>query len=778
MRNGPKTRLLSSACRASIDALESRRLLTTVFNGTTGSDTIIVSIASTFVRVSINGQEQQTSDPNIVIDSLGGGPPPDVFEFQEIVGGTRTVPLSIRLDGHAKVLFGAPGAGIDMDDLNTTLTVNFENPNLGVELYDQDDDSTSEQIILYRPGLESVQEVIKGSFKARLRLDGPDTNNVHVFGGTSDDTFSVASLFLDTHVTLSGGGGNDQLQTINFAEDLNQHVLDICSFSADVHFDGGPGIDFLDLNDSADAVGDDDQVYLLQPGRLAKTNTINGVGRNVLTWTSDTVERVALVGDADNNSMSFSYPIGPPGGVDITVDGGVGNDMFVNPLQRLSPGLPVDLIGGSGQDTIMLSDALGSASNAYTFDAASFSYGTGSNLSLINYDSSMESFRLTENDSAAQTKIFSKRASLALTIDAMGGDDTFFVGGGDLDSNGFATVNPTLTGGAGSDLIRIEDQNDNQSDGSTSSYVLNSQSLSKGAQLLAYSGFENQTLEAANGIVVGQFNIVPTITFNAAESSMLATTIDGGAARGASVNIGNGSLFNLPQAIGINLHGSFFDRVTISDANTGGLVNAYQVTDTFVRRNGTNPTINYNGVNQMTLSTSTVQDSIGIDSTPTGLTLNVLTNGGDDLVNFGGDIGARIRGPVTMDGGAGSDSLTITNVLDNLPSTQTLTSTTFIDGNPHTYTAFERLTVNEGPGGANLFVNSLTIPTTVTGGSGPDTFTVGGGNIEANFPRSLVTAFFFDGGGGTDAIVLNDFRDGDWKLCLRASHRNRPADAG
>src|SRR5262245_56107762 len=58
--------------RALIEFLECRRLLTALFFGTNGSDTIIFGINGSVAHVNINGADHTTTDEAIVVDALDG----------------------------------------------------------------------------------------------------------------------------------------------------------------------------------------------------------------------------------------------------------------------------------------------------------------------------------------------------------------------------------------------------------------------------------------------------------------------------------------------------------------------------------------------------------------------------------------------------------------------------------------------------------------------------------------------------------------------------------
>jgi len=142
------------------------------------------------------------------------------------------------------------------------------------------------------------------------------------------------------------------------------------------------------------------------------------------------------------------------------------------------------------------------------------------------------------------------------------------------------------------------------------------------------------------------------------------------------------------------------------------------------------------------------------------MSLNVFANGGDDIINLGGgNVDVNIRGPVTIDGGAGANDAFVVNNDDTTFETQTLNGATLIDGFSHTFNSFDELSINGGPGGTNFIINGAAHKTVVNGGSGDDTFTVGGGDIDSNFASGVPLGLVLNGSGGNDSVALNDLND-------------------
>ena len=596
-----------------------------------------------------------------------------------------------------------------------------------------------------------------------IKINGTAHNSaadeINVNAGAGNDTFRVFGTRVFVLMRLRGEDGNDQCE--------NAGTLDLdATYDGPAVFFGGAGTDtyFADnLHDTTPATAID----------ISRTSITRGTDGAISLF--DEIEKLDYRDNDNSNRISFTNIQSSTAEImNVTINGGAGNDTFTNIHSTATVGPwstaigtgGLTVIGGTGTDTLLLNNHNGGPSthtltfNTITVTQAGSDAGPLSHASIEAID-----FDVTSSSAGSSDAIFidGKPAATSLTFDSGGGNDSFTVGGGDLDSNGFTSTNNLLIAGAGTDLMIFDDVNDTSSDGTSSNYTFGNQSFVKGPGAVTYRGFENQRLASANGFVSG-LNVTPIITINATESSMLLTDINGGAARGASVNVGNGSFAGISGEVSLDLNGGFLDRATISDSTAGGLANSYQVTSTFVRKGGTGHVINYTGVSQMTLSTSTVFDSVSVDSTPDGMSLSVFTNGGNDTLTFGGaNVDGNIRGPVTFDGGAGTNTAAIFNTDDATLESQTLNGATFTDGFSHTFNAISSLTIHEGPGGTNLAVNAVAVRTTINGGNGDDTFDVGGGDLTANIPGNGVTTDPFlvinGGGGSSDSIRFNDRND-------------------
>src|SRR5262249_18348300 len=100
-------------------------------------------------------------------------------------------------------------------------------------------------------------------------------------------------------------------------------------------------------------------------------------------------------------------------------------------------------------------------------------------------------------------------------------------------------------------------------------------------------------------------------------------------------------------------------------------------------------------------------------------------------------------------------SVTFDNSLDGASRTITLNASGFIDGQTHPFSTIETAIIWTGPGGGTANLDYISVPTSVSGGSGNDVVNVGNGNLDTNLLASVTV----NGNSGTDALFINDAGD-------------------
>jgi hypothetical protein len=201
--------------------------------------------------------------------------------------------------------------------------------------------------------------------------------------------------------------------------------------------------------------GPDEILIQKAPIEGAVRVTINGLFRFVL---DDLITINALGGD-DTITYGFYEP-GPTSSNDpkITIDLGPGDDTFDH--SQVSPqDADPTIIGGTGTD-LMLFDHTGDTQfRGLTMEAVGADFRVAHSFLKITYRE-FETLEYYGSDSSDSLLLRQKAASLSVHINGQGGNDTFDVGGGDLDDSGFLGSNTDLVAGGGSDRITFDDRLD------------------------------------------------------------------------------------------------------------------------------------------------------------------------------------------------------------------------------------------------------------------------------------------------------------------------------
>lgn len=584
-----------------------------------------------------------------------------------------------------------------------------------------------------------------------------------------NDLINVSSTRSGTDIEVRGENGND---TVAGGNDLD------AVFQANFTFDGGEGTDDLvanNMNDSTTAATIDiqDSGILKNLSFLVRYKQID----RLVYYDSSASNRISFI----NLNLS-----GQTNDIDdVTVKGNGGDDIFANYRTGLSsagywptsiPRGEMRVDGGPGNDTVLLSN-FANIGGTYTVEPDRIDVTSSSNDAGFLTYLTCELVDFLGNSNNDFVILKGKPSSTALRFDSENGGDTFQVGGGDIDTNGFLLANTTLVGGAGTDSIRFDDELDTSADGTTSSYTFGVFTLTKGAVGFNYSSFESQILNSADGFVSG-LNTVPTINIDALSGQLDSTTINAGPGRGSIINVTQNNLINLSGTLNLN-QGGPFSVVNINDQNSLAAPNTYEVNKLQFRKINGGQTINYSGVKQMTLNSSGVNDTVNVIGTPAGMSLTLNSGTGNDNFSVGsGDVDVDLLGSVLINGGAGSNVAVINNASDTALESQTLNGATFIDGFSHTFNSLDTLTINGGPGGTNFVINGAAHKTFVNGGSGNDTFSIGGGDIDSNFLSGLTLALVIDGNGGTDSVFFNDLNDPNLNSYFINTTRLDLSDAG
>ncbi|CAN5640658.1 hypothetical protein BH09PLA1_BH09PLA1_09890 [soil metagenome] len=608
-------------------------------------------------------------------------------------------------------------------------------------------------------------QVVSRGFTSLVLRDA-DEAPIFINAGPTNDQFSVSQTVPGSAFYLDGGGGDDSLYTSN--ANFQDNDLDEVFLGFIFRFNGGPGQDYMDLDDTADEIGDGDEVYHLLGDALNKG------ANDLIEWGvagggDDDVELVRLAAGAENNTIYFRGPRRFGARVAYIIDAGAGNDYITNYIPDFGWNggdlswsyHDATVVGGAGNDTLAIDDtANNAASRSYHFDA-SYRMLAPSN---ITFDASIETLSLEASEGSGPIRIDAKPANMQLTVNGRGGDDVFTVGGGDIDSKGFTTSNTTLTGGGGIDSITFDDRLDDYQHAANENeiYTLENNTFRKDLGGMLYFTFEHQTIQTAD-VLGGSFLIDNTVNINNNSINFLSTTIIGGSVRGNGVYVSTGNITNLSGNFAFHLGTSGGNAVFLNDQNNAQPAE-YSVQSTSMTRsiNFANPrTIAYSGLNFLIINGGSSIDLMEFMGTPAGMISFANGNAGNDFLSVGGGPGgmAALLGRVDLDGGANVDTVYFDNGQNTAANTATLTRTTFsVNAGPvHNYANFEAANVYLGNGPTDARINGASIPTQVSGGNANDIFAVGNGDIDANISFGVTVTL--SGGAGNDQIRLNDLND-------------------
>jgi hypothetical protein len=647
---------------------------------------------------------------------------------------------------------------IDLDDLDLIFT-----NDAGVA-YVRDDDANASRapFELWVDGSTSVQRVDKGGFRG-LFHESAYAESIVVEAGPTGDLFEISKVQPRFGIIVRGGAGSDVVQPGN----RNGIQADIDAIFAyygtpgrgTFSFDGQQGSDALYLDDQADQLNDNDHNYFLGiSGANGFANLAKGVdpppsiGFGLVEW--DNLESVNLIGDNDNNTFYFDSL----GGVRLVVHGAAGNDTFTNLNPHVGNGSLVEaadgggLIGGEGIDAATLDDSRDQLVDEYALDVTNgITYRSGGTTRAFFIDSLMENVSLDQNDRAATSTVLrSKRPTQRLSLTGRGGDDTFIVGGGDIDASGVSSSTTTLLGGTGNDRIEFDDRQDDHNVSDADTFTFEFQRVTKDGVAIIYAGFESQKLYTS-GVNNSSLLFPNTVRMHGID---MPTEVVGTAGdRDNTVDLGHPT-FGVSQVT--------FGTITLDFAAAPAVVNVNDQVATAARTFQLTATqlllpsvVNYSGVAGINIFAGSGNDTFNVDAVAATTNAFFAGNNGNELMSLGsGGPFAALAGRVYVRGNAGSDELFITNGLGGGFTDATLTNGSFTaNGGPaHLYDTAESIHVIVNDAGSEIDVPSLGAPTTIHGGAGADRVSAGAGDLF----NSAIGSLWVEGGAGQDAIDIND----------------------
>lgn len=487
----------------------------------------------------------------------------------------------------------------------------------------------------------------------------------------------------------------------------------------------------------------------------------------ISTFDLDQVDSIRILSGDGNDTIHI---LRIENGTGVTIDAGEGTDVINignGDLDTRTDGI-FTIDGGLGTDRLYLDDRLDTGNDSYTLTSSGIDKSLFGSLSY----SGVEDLVLDASGRNNVINVNSLSVLTSLTVNGNGGTDTFNVGDGDFDTRIKGAV--TVDGNAGDDILNLNDRNDSGND----TYTITDNTYLK-------PGFNTGTLT---------FNSIATIILDANDNN---NTIDiSGLSSSTELTVngngGNDTFFVGAGDFDTNIDGALIlngeagdDMLNIIDTGDGGNDTYIITADSFTKPNFGTGSLTYTSMSSMVLEASNSSNTIQVNSLSGSTSLTLKGNGGNDTFVVTDNNGAlnNIAGPLAIEGGAGTDALTIDNSGSTVGKSTTLTGSTVsgLRSAATNYQGLESLTLVLGSGNDGLLINDthsgttqvfdvsgadnvnefnvrrLTGDATITGGNGQDTFRVGGlvpasgGVVEG--VKGLLTV---NGSGGQNVLIVDD----------------------
>jgi hypothetical protein len=321
------------------------------------------------------------------------------------------------------------------------------------------------------------------------------------------------------------------------------------------------------------------------------------------------------------------------------------------------------------------------------------------------------------DDLAADTfNLSSGLAGVLYTINSGGGNNTANLGGGPSGLSALAG-SITFNSQGGTDAIFLKD---NQY-GASTAYTITAGTVSR-------PGFGGLTYDTASGgltLLAGGGNNNISIDSTAAGTPVTVMTGDAGTDH-ANLGLPSGTLASLAANVTF-VGGKGVDTLMLWD-NLSGVATTYTITGSSLDWGGSGKLL-YNDIAGLTLRAGAGNDTFSIPSTARGTPLTVYTGPGNDQATLGGSAGglSLLVSTVLINGGAGTNSITLSDQLAPGPDTYTVqgTSVSWLGSGHLAYVNIANLQLT-GTGGADTFNVRPSVATvytldgnTVASSSGP-----------------------------------------------------------
>ena len=617
--------------------------------------------------------------------------------------------------------------------------------------------------------------------------DGNDTitggsGNDMLFGQAGNDILlgKGGNDFLfggDGNDTLTGGAGNDQV----FGEAGNDLMIWNPGDGTDL-FEGGDGVDTAQVNG-----GNGSEVFTL----TANGTRVRFDRTNPAPFSLDIGTTENFVLNMNGGDDTFTASNGLAGLINVTVDGGAGNDTITggdgNDTLLGGDGNDIitggrgndQLVGGAGDDTFIWNPGDGSDTIEGQSGNDTLQFNGANVNEKVDIEANGSRVRFTRD---VANIVMDVNGVENINFKALGGADTITVG--DLTGTDVKQVNIDLGGSGGggdgaadtvilngtakADKIKVTSNATNVTVTGLAETV-NILNTDTGDALTIQSGAGNDTIDAS-GLVAGAMALTidagagnDTITGSAGADHILAgdgnDTVIGGAGNDvADLGAGDDTFtWNPGDGSDTVLGGTGTDTLVFNGANVAeNMAISANGADAILTRDVGNVTMDLNSVEHIQLNAAGGADNITVnDLTGTGVTQVAI----DLSSGPGSKTGDGAADTVTVNGTAGDDNIKVVNsggsiVVNGLAAQVTIAHAESGDS----------LTLNGGAGNdtidasaikagqlANLTINGGDGNDTIIGSAGNDTIIGGRGNDVAQMGAGNDT-FVWNPGDGSDTV--------------------------
>jgi len=486
-----------------------------------------------------------------------------------------------------------------------------------------------------------------------------------------------------------------------------------------------------------------DTITILETAANLPIDVNSGSGNDTIhVHTTAAGGSVFIDGSSDNDTFHVGNP----------------NELFDQYFSLGSLKANVTVHGNIGKDTLNVKDNyLVGAGYDYTITDKSVQRAGLGKISYI----AIEGVTLGTGSAGDSVTVVSTGPDTPVTVNTDGGNDTVIVGKPTIVGDVLSSIESKVSvnaGGGTNDVLLLQDFGSF----TDNTYTISDTTVTRsGAGSVTYSGVEELTLNAGSGD--DEFFISRTV----ADTTVNAGLGDDTIRVGRIVGFNTHTLDSILGELTIQAGGGTNDSLFLRDSGEAS-GHTYSVNATTVKRSGV-ALITYGGVEDLSVIAGNFDDTFVVFGTAAITTTTLEGRGGADAFTVGTFNKLAhipldgVLGPLTIDGGAGSDdSLTLNDKAGAAGKDYLLTSNFFKwdGGTTIIYTSLNSLTLNATDHADEITVQGTGAATLINANSGADVIAVTPASKNLEFANGLT----IDAGGGADVMTLND--------------QNNPYDAG